>query len=206
MHLVLLVGPARLPDLASAEHYADVVTGTCSVAADYPFAAWAEPEDAPAHVGRVDGPVVAALRLAAARWATSGEVPGDGPADESALFHDPVLGAVWERGPEHTAARGRLGAPPGITGTGRLDAFDHFLHHSGEPVVCSPVDFAPVVRDNRAPGGVVPSASRLIAEARHLAGVLALPPDDPRAAGIRALVAAAGAALAAGAGLVLDYA
>ncbi|RKT54746.1 hypothetical protein [Saccharothrix australiensis] len=67
----------------------------------------------------------------------------------------------------------------------------------------------PVVADARAPGGLVLFAPRLAAEPRHLASVLGVVPaadGDDRARGVHALLAAARAAVAAGAALVADYA
>ncbi|MBW4718366.1 hypothetical protein [Saccharothrix obliqua] len=194
MLLRLVVGPSGLRSrfpAEVAEFYDDLVTGARVVAADFPFAAWSEPGDAPPHLDQVD---VADLRRVAARRAVS---DGTTPLGTGSAFTDPVLAAVWDRGPEHVVGRG---APPVVTGVARLGAYDHFLHHTGEPVVYSPADFAPVVRDNRAPGGVVLSAPRLIAELHHLSAVIG--PD----AGVNALVAAARTATAAGAALVAEYA
>ncbi|MEH1016218.1 hypothetical protein V6U90_24300 [Micromonospora sp. CPCC 206060] len=225
MDLRLVVGPSRLRDCApmlkqsgeaflfsdeAAEYYESLVAGAQVVAASFPFAAWAEPDDAPLHLGRVDGQIISGLRWSAAQLAVSGEVSGEAPPGAGDwLFSDPVVAATWDRGPEYVANGGRGGAAPAITGTERLGAFDHFLHHAGEPVIYSPADFAPVVRDNSAPGAVVLSAPRLIAEVRYLAAVLNIDPaadGDDCGRGIHALLAAAEAATTAGAALVSEYA
>jgi hypothetical protein len=223
MYLRLVVGASRLresersPEQSdeeflfsddAAEYYEGLVAGAQTVAEAFPFAAWAEPDDAPLYLGRVDGHTIVGLRWAAAVLASSGQVPVEIPAgNDIALFTHPVVTAAWDRGPEYVAV-GRGGTGPAITGTERLAAFDHFLHHTGEPVVCSPVDFGPVVVDKSAPGSVLPSSCRLIAELRHLAGVLdtTSAAHDDHSRGVHALLTAAEIATTAGAALVMEYA
>ncbi len=222
MYLRLVVGASRLRESEpsaeqsdeeflfsdeAAEYYEDLVAGAQTVAEAFPFAAWTEPDDAPLYLGRVDGHTIAALRWAAALLASSGQLPVEIPAgNDIVLFTDPVVAAAWDRGPEYVAV-GRRGTEPTITGTERLAAFDHFLHHTGEPVVYSPLDFGPVVVDKSAPGSVVPSSPRLIAELRHLGDVLDAPAaHNDHIRGIHALTTAAEIATTAGAALVMEYA
>lgn len=204
MRTRLLIGPGRLSDppvhevpeedahlytADAAEHFGELIEGARLVAARFGFAAWDEPA-AELFLAYVDGRALARLRRAAACLALHGRPP-------DATVGDDIVHAAWERGPEHYAARA-------ITGTARLGAYDHFLHHTGEPLVYSPADFTPVVKDDAAPGGLVPSAARLLAEVEHLAHAMA--PDGEDARALRVIAEAARTAVAAGAGLLADYA
>src|ERR1043165_5483340 len=120
MRMELLVGGPSDPD--AAEYYRDLVEGAVFVAARFDFAAWQEPDDVESHMDGVGA--IGELRRAAAHLALRGRSP-DGPGE---LFADEVVAEAWERGPEHYAG-------PAITGTPRTGAYDHFLHHTGEPVV-----------------------------------------------------------------------
>lgn len=58
--------------------------------------------------------------------------------------------------------------------------FDHLVHHSDCEGYYVPVDFTPVLFDERLPGALLGSSVRLLAEARGVAAALGLPEDlDP---------------------------
>lgn len=212
MRLRLLIGPGMLSeppgfDVApeneflftedAAEHYADLVEGSRLVAAPFGFAAWDEPA-ADLFLEVVDGPALTRLRRAAAHLALHGRPP---ETESGHLFQDEAVHEAWQRGPEHFATH----AGQAITGTPRLGAYDHFLHHTGEPLVYSPADFAPVIKDDSAPGGLVPSAARLLAEVEELGRVMGGDPDGEDARALRLIGEAARTAVRAGAGLLTDY-
>ncbi|CAM3176653.1 hypothetical protein [Stackebrandtia soli] len=218
MHVRLVSGAARLRHAtpsssdeaflfseAATGYFMDLVDGSRLVAESFPFAAWTEPDTVDARADRLPSSVVTRLRCAAARLATDRALT-DLPMTDEGLFSDPVLVAAWERGPEHRVTVRGNGVSPTISGEARLAAFDHFLHHSGEPVVYSPLDFDPVICANAAVGGVVLSAPRLVAELDHLGEVLEATDEDTLASGIRTLATAAGAAVDAGSALIIEYA
>jgi len=211
MRLQLLIGPAGLseppgPDVSegdsflftedAADHYGDLIEGSRLVASPFGFAAWDEPA-ADLFLEHVDGLVLSRLRRAAAHLALHGRLP---ETESSAfLFLDDTVSEAWQRGPEHFAAG------HAITGTARIGAYDHFLHHTGEPLIYSPADFAPVIKDDSAPGGLVPSAARMLAEVEELERAMGAGPDSEDARALRVLGEAARTAVAAGAGLLTDY-
>lgn len=213
MRLRLLIGPGRLSEPPgfdvgeenaflftedAAEHYAELVEGARLVAAPFGFAAWDEPA-ADLFLEVVDGPALTRLRRAAAHLALHGRPPETESSEH--LFRDETVHEAWQRGPEHFTTH----AGHAITGTARIGAYDHFLHHTGEPLVYSPADFAPVVKDASAPGGLVPSAARLLAEVEELGRVMGVEPDSEDARALRVIAEAARTAVGVGAGLLTDY-
>ncbi|MER0242014.1 hypothetical protein AAHZ94_08250 [Streptomyces sp. HSW2009] len=103
-----------------------------------------------------------ALRRIAVHLAADGRLPEPLGADRRAS-EDPLLRQAYERAPSD---------PPG--------PFDHLIHHSDCEGYYLPVDFAPVIVDDRARGGYLGSSVRLLAEVGRLADALGLPEDlDP---------------------------
>lgn len=122
---------------------------------------------------------VHALRRIAAHLELTGAIPQPDEDDDDAA-DDPGLQAVYDRGPRHWVTPTPTG--PDLTGTPEDadDAFDHLIHHSDADGVYVPVDFRPVVMDERAYGGYIGSSHRLLDECLRVAVALQIPLDlDP---------------------------
>jgi hypothetical protein len=145
--------------------------------------AWDEPE-----IGAEEGADFAlfgysgvhSLRRLAAHLEVRGVLPPPDEDDDDAV-NDPVLQEVYDRGPNHWIEPTPGGQP---IVHGRPDAadntFDHLIHHSDAEGCYVPIDFAPVVIDQRAYGGYIGSAHRLLDECLRLAVALSLPQElDP---------------------------
>ncbi|SEM39467.1 hypothetical protein [Nonomuraea pusilla] len=146
--------------------------------------AWHEPE--PAGSARRDyemwgyGGLHELRRLAAHRAAT-GALPKP-LGDSTRATADPLLAAEYVHGPRHAVAVSAGPGGPRVIGSpgDAAGGFDHLVHHSDCDGYYVPVDFAPVLVDERITGAYVGSSQRLLEECRGLAALMELPEDlDP---------------------------
>ncbi|MFC0555573.1 hypothetical protein ACFFHJ_32215 [Planotetraspora thailandica] len=108
------------------------------------------------------------LRRLAVHVAASGMLPP--PGDEDAI-DDSLLEEVYRGRPSHAVTvSGTVtvaGAPNG--------SFDHLVHHGDSEGFYVPVDFPPVIVDERVTGSFIGSSHRLLDECLRLARLLELP-------------------------------
>ncbi len=117
------------------------------------------------------------LRRLAVHLTEKGVLPARQDTQEAA--DDPLLAEVYTRHPHHAV---EIGDPVRAIGSaeGTSDRFDHLVHHSDCEGFYVPVDFAPVLIDERVTGEYIGSSQRLLEECRRVAERLGLPEDlDP---------------------------
>jgi hypothetical protein len=120
---------------------------------------------------------VHSLRRVAAHLQAHGQVPQPDEDDEHAV-EDETLQALYDRGPTYWVEP-TPGGQPVVHGHAHeaAESYDHLIHHSDADGCYVPVDFAPVVIDERAYGGYIGSSHRLLDECLRLAVALQIPVD-----------------------------
>ncbi|MEU7894210.1 hypothetical protein AB0B45_15275 [Nonomuraea sp. NPDC049152] len=115
------------------------------------------------------------LRRLAVHLTASGILP---PPGDDRASKDPLLAEAYRRGPAYAIDIEKK-ATVGSADEGRT-GFDHLVQHSDAEGYYVPVDFQPVLIDERITGAYLGSSHRLLDECLRLARVLELPDDlDP---------------------------
>jgi len=171
------------PDDEAVTEFAADLFSVRQALVDCALPVWEEPEVGSAEV--VDFELfgeagVHALRRVAAHLQTYAILPPPDEDDDDAA-DDETLQVVYDEGPRYWV-QPKQGEQPAVHGhpNDASEAYDHLIHHSDADGCYVPVEFAPVIVDERAYGGYVGSAHRLLEECLRLAVALQIPLDlDP---------------------------
>ncbi|MEV1198524.1 hypothetical protein [Microbispora rosea] len=197
MGLNIVVGILADPELDDAsDELGEDFSAIRQALAEAGLPDWAEPDLDPAETGDFEmygynG--LHCLRRLAVHLTETGVLPARQDTQEAA--DDPLLAEVYTRHPHHAV---EIGDPVRVIGSaeGASDRFDHLVHHSDCEGFYVPVDFAPVLIDERVTGEYIGSSQRLLEECRRVAERLGLPEDlDPWSDEVEEAIEGARAAL-----------
>ncbi|GAA0969509.1 hypothetical protein GCM10009555_016770 [Acrocarpospora macrocephala] len=181
MGLNIVVGILADPELqAAADEVGEEFSAIREALAKAGLPDWAEPDLDPTETGdfQMSGySGLHCLRRLAVHLAETGALPA--LADTREAADDPLVAEVYTRRPHYAVEIGDsvrvIGSAEDATG-----GFDHLVQHSDCEGFYVPVDFEPVLIDERVTGGYIGSSQRLLEECRRIAERLGLPEDlDP---------------------------
>lgn len=181
MALTIAVGILADPERDdAADEFGEDLAAITKALAKAGLPAWTEPDlpfDDAADFDMYGYSGLHCLRRLAVHLAETGALPA--PADAEEAADDPLLATFYSRHPHHAL---ELGDQVTVIGSAEAAAgrFDHLVQHSDCEGFYVPLDFGPILIDDRVTGEYIGSSQRLLEDCRLIAERLGLPDDlDP---------------------------